>query len=136
MLRLTLKSQSMGEYGMTRLSALVAQVLHDLDPGGKMYAPTVSYLPGDTESYLDVLIEDDTGMKCGFSVDASCSDHEVLYELADRLPTAFVELYAVGLPLVPGTQRPATPEIIENAVIWKDPAGRVDWTCPVGQYTA
>ncbi|ARH91911.1 hypothetical protein STRMOE7_18150 [Streptomyces sp. MOE7] len=121
---------------MTRLSMLVAQVLHDLDPGGKKYGPTVSYLPGDTESHLDLLIEDDTGMGCGFSLDTSWSDQEVLYELADRLPTAFVELYAVGLPLVPGTQRPATPEIIGNSVVWKDPAGSVGWTCPVGQYAA
>ncbi|WP_164492742.1 hypothetical protein [Streptomyces lydicus] len=118
------------------MSTLVAQVLHDLDPDGKKYGSTVSYLPGDIESHLDLLVEDDTGMGCGFSVDASRSDQEVLYELADRLPTAFVELYAVGLPLVPGTQRPATPEIIGNAVVWKDPTGGVSWTCPVGQYEA
>ncbi|MFE1172147.1 hypothetical protein [Streptomyces sp. NPDC058773] len=136
MLHLAPEIQNMGEHEMIQLSMLVAQVLHDLDPGGKKYGPTVSYLPGDTESHLDVVIENDSGMKCGFSVDTSWSDQEVLYELADRLPTAFVELYAVGLPLVPGTQRPAAPGIVGNAVVWKDPNGIASWTCPVGQYAA
>ncbi|MEW1673031.1 hypothetical protein AB0O47_07250 [Streptomyces noursei] len=121
---------------MTQVASLVAQVLHDLDPDGKLYAPTISYLPGDVENHLEILVEDDTGMGCGFSVDTSRSDKELLCEISDRLPTAFVELYAVGLPLVPGTQRPATPEITGDTVIWKDPAGSANWTCPVGQYTA
>lgn len=63
-------------------------------------------------------------MTVGFSVDPSASEAEVLYEVAYRIPTAYVELYAVGLPLVPGTERPAAPKIKGRRLAGKIPANR------------
>ncbi|WP_328749467.1 hypothetical protein OHT57_28950 [Streptomyces sp. NBC_00285] len=48
------------------------------------------------------------------------------------MPHADVDLYAVGLPLVPGTQRPARAALVDGIAVWQDPAGG-PWTCPVGR---
>ncbi|WP_249126209.1 hypothetical protein [Streptomyces sp. A2-16] len=113
------------------LSALVALVLADLSAGTSA-RPTVSYSPLD-EGMVEVLLTDDDGMGVGFGVQPDRSEADVLCALADRIPDAFVELYAVGLPLVPGTRRPARADVVDGVALWTDPAGG-PWSCPVGRY--
>ncbi|MFD7236094.1 hypothetical protein ACFWAT_12400 [Streptomyces syringium] len=119
---------------MKRLEELANLVLRDLSRDEAARSPTVSYLPADYEGYVEILIADGSGMTCGFTVNASASDHDLLYALADRIPDAYVELYAVGLPAVPGTHRPAVPAITNDVVVWTDPNNDDGWSCPVGEY--
>ncbi|WP_329235188.1 hypothetical protein [Streptomyces canus] len=112
------------------LRELVALILADLS-AGTSEVPTVSYLPLD-EGQVEVLLQDD-GMGVGFGVDPARSEADVLCALADRIPDAYVELYAVGLPIVPGTRRPARADVVNGIAVWTDPAGG-PWSCPVGRY--
>ncbi|WP_326667058.1 hypothetical protein [Streptomyces canus] len=82
------------------LRELVALILADLS-AGTSEVPTVSYLPLD-EGQVEVLLQDEDGVGVGFGVDPARSEADVLCALADRIPDAYVELYAVGLPIVPG----------------------------------
>ncbi|MEU0947714.1 hypothetical protein ABZ379_34190 [Streptomyces canus] len=113
------------------LSELVTLVLADLSAGASA-TPKVSYTPLD-EGRVEVLLQDDDGMGVGFGVDPARSEAEVLCTLADRIPDAYVELYAVGLPVVPGTPRPARADVVDGTAVWTDPAGG-PWSCPVGRY--
>ncbi|WP_258318877.1 hypothetical protein [Streptomyces griseorubiginosus] len=114
-----------------RLSELVALVLGDLSVGAPA-TPAVSCSPLD-EGWVEVLLTDEDGMGVGFGVDPALPEAEILRALADRIPDAYVELYATGLPLVPGTQRPARADIVDGVAVWTDPAGE-GWSCPVGRY--
>lgn len=113
------------------LSELVALVLADLSAGTSA-APEVSYAPLDG-GQVEVLLRDDAGMGVGFGIDPARSEAEVLCALADRIPDAYVELYAVGLPVVPGTPRPARAAVVDGTALWTDPSGG-PWSCPVGRY--
>ncbi|GHB80600.1 hypothetical protein GCM10010331_80090 [Streptomyces xanthochromogenes] len=73
-------------------------------------------------------------MSIGFLVNSAQTKQEILYALADKIPDAFVELFATGLPLVPGTQRPAVPKIVDEVAVWVDPSGTTGWSRPVGEY--
>lgn len=73
-------------------------------------------------------------MTVGFGVDPLAPEVEILYEMAYRIPTIYVEFYSVGLPVVPGTERPAEPKIIDGAVFWEDPSEQGTWSCLVGEY--
>ncbi|MEV4869784.1 hypothetical protein [Streptomyces syringium] len=119
---------------MERLDELAKLVLRDLSGDEVVDGPTVSYLPGECEGYVEVLIADSAGMACGFTVNTAEGDRGVLYALADKISDAFVELYSVGLPVVPGTHRPAVPAITDDVVVWKDPNNGDGWSCPVGEY--
>lgn len=116
-----------------QLSELVALVLADLAAGAPA-TPAVSYSALD-EGWVEVLLRDEDGMGMGFGVDPSRPRSEILYALADRIPDAYVDLYAVGLPVVPGTERPARAALLDGSAYWTDPAGG-PWSCPVGQYPA
>ncbi|WP_405919718.1 hypothetical protein [Streptomyces longwoodensis] len=117
---------------MSTVEELVGRVVRDLSMGTRN-KPTITY-SSHAEGYVEVFLQDDSGMTVGFSVDPSASEAEVLYEVAYRIPTAYVELYAVGLPLVPGTERPAAPKIKGETVIWEDPSESGTWSCLVGEY--
>jgi hypothetical protein len=133
-----------------RLRELAALVLRDLDvsraaegggdggTGAGRTTPVLSFseLPGD--GLVEVMLSDADGMGCGFGVDPRWPDERVLYEMADRMPDAYVELFRVGVPVVPGTRRPAVPraggEAGSGGVVWADPLGATGWSCPVGRY--
>ncbi|MBY8869097.1 MULTISPECIES: hypothetical protein [Streptomyces] len=118
---------------MANLKELSERVFRDLSVGISA-VPSITFSAADREGYVEILLQDESGMGVGFLVDPSASEAEVLYEMAYRIPDAYVEFYAVGLPVVPGTERPATPEIVSSTVVWKDPAEKGTWSCPVGQY--
>jgi hypothetical protein len=82
---------------------------------------------------VEVVLQDSDGMGVGFGVDPARSGADVLCAFADRIPDACVELYAVGLPVMPGTRRPARAEVADGVAVWTDPAG-VPWSGPVGRY--
>lgn len=118
---------------MSRLRDMAELVLRDLtDRSGRQPILTVSG-PGADGTAL-VSLADGTGMVCGFGVDPAASDVRILHTMAYRIPDAYVELFSVGLPLVPGTQRPAVPKITADGVLWVDPSGTSTWSCPVGRY--
>ncbi|MFD3560850.1 hypothetical protein ACFWVU_14390 [Streptomyces sp. NPDC058686] len=119
---------------MDQVKELTQIVLRDLKVGLPAGDPVVTYKPSDTENHIEVLIQDQTGMGVGFHVDVSQTKQEILRDLADKFPDAFVELFAVGLPVVPGTQRPAVPEIVSGVAAWVDPGGTSNWSCAVGEY--
>jgi hypothetical protein len=81
-----------------------------------------------------VWIGDEDGMTCGLEVDITRGSGELLERLADRMSEFYVDLYRVGLPLVPGTQRPARASLRGGIAVWEDPADAGSWYCPVGQY--
>ncbi|MFF7053168.1 hypothetical protein ACFY94_32925 [Streptomyces griseorubiginosus] len=114
-----------------QLSELVALVLGDLSVGAPA-TPAVSCSPL-AEGQVEVLLTDEDGMGVGFGVDPALPEAEILRDLADRVPDAYVELYATGLPLVPGTERPARADVVDGVAVWTDPAGG-GWSCPVGRY--
>ncbi|MEU5040144.1 hypothetical protein [Streptomyces griseorubiginosus] len=114
-----------------RLSELVALVLGDLSVGAPE-TPAVSCSPLE-EGQVEVLLTDEGGMGVGFGVDPTLPEAELLRDLADRIPDAYVELYATGLPLVPGTERPARADVVDGVAVWTDPADG-GWSCPVGRY--
>ena len=114
-----------------RLSELVALVLADLSAGAPA-TPAVSCSPLD-EGWVEVLLTDEDGMGVGFGVNPALPEAELLRALADRIPDAYVELYAIGLPVVPGTERPARADVVDGVALWTDPAGG-GWSCPVGRY--
>ncbi|MEU5666421.1 hypothetical protein [Streptomyces longwoodensis] len=118
---------------MLNLEELVGRVVRDLSLGTRS-KPGVIYSSPDAEGYVEISLRDDSGMTVGFRVDPSAPEAEVLYEMAYRIPTAYVEFYAIGLPLVPGTERPAAPRIKEESVVWEDPNESGSWSCPVGEY--
>ncbi|MFE4252901.1 hypothetical protein ACFRU3_26000 [Streptomyces sp. NPDC056910] len=119
---------------MEQVKELTQIVLRDLQVGLPASDPVVTYKPSDTENHVEVLVQDQTGMGVGFQVDASQAKQAILRDLADRIPDAFVELFTVGLPVVPGTQRPAVPEIVSGVTVWVDPGGTSNWSCAVGEY--
>ncbi|MGA6158713.1 hypothetical protein ACPEIC_35795 [Stenotrophomonas sp. NPDC087984] len=86
------------------------------------------------DKFARLLVSDGSGMGVGFSVDANGTDASILYQLADRIPDAYVELYSVGLPPVPGSHRPARPRLTQNEVLWEDPDESGTWQCRVGAY--
>ncbi|MFI9649156.1 hypothetical protein ACIHAA_22995 [Streptomyces sp. NPDC052040] len=118
---------------MRNLKELAERVLRDLSVGTEA-TPTIGFSEPDSEGYVEILLQDESGMGVGFTVNPSAPEAEVLYEMAYRIPDAYVEMYAVGLPVVPGTQRPAVPSIVADMVIWVDPSRRGAWSCPVGEY--
>ncbi|MDN3059171.1 hypothetical protein PH213_32505 [Streptomyces sp. SRF1] len=119
---------------MSRIEGLAQKVLHDLHWAGVTEEPTTTYTQPSAEGYVDVLVSDSSGMGVGFSVDVNGTDASILYQLADRIPDAYVELYSVGLPSVPGSHRPARPRLTQNEVVWEDPAEAGTWQCRVGTY--
>ena len=119
---------------MSRIEGLAEKVLHDLRWAGITEEPTTTYSESSVEGYVEVLVSDSSGMGVGFSVDVNGTDARILYQLADRLPDAYVELCAVGLPVVPGSHRPARPRLTRNGVVWEDPAESGTWQCHVGAY--
>ncbi|MFD7879776.1 hypothetical protein ACFV5G_37810 [Streptomyces sp. NPDC059766] len=118
---------------MPNLRDLVELVVRDLSVAIEP-RPSVTYSGPDGQGYVKILVEDGSGMGVGFTVDPTASRADILYEMAYRIPDAYVELYAVGLPVVPGTERPATPRVVADAVVWVDPSERTAWSCPVGEY--
>ncbi|MFJ4813525.1 hypothetical protein [Streptomyces longwoodensis] len=118
---------------MSNLEELVGRVVRDLSVGTRS-KPAVIYSSPDAERCVEISLRDESGMTVGFRVDPSAPEAEVLYEMAYRIPTAYVELYAIGLPLVPGTERPAAPRIKEESVVWEDPNESESWSCSVGEY--
>ena len=118
---------------MSKLEELVGRVVRDLSMGteGK---PTITYSNPNSEGYVEIFLRDESGMTVGFGVDPLESETEILYEMAYRIPTIYVELYSVGLPVVPGTERPAVPIIKEESVLWEDPSESGTWSCLVGEY--
>lgn len=96
--------------------------------------PVITYLNPNEEGFAKIFLRDDSGMTVCFSVDPLAPEVEILYEMAFRIPTAYVEFYSVGLPVVPGTERPAEPIIIHDSVVWEDPSGQGSWSCTVGKY--
>ncbi|MFQ6146113.1 hypothetical protein [Streptomyces sp. SID10815] len=118
---------------MANLKELSERVFRDLSVGVDA-APSVTFSPPNREGYVEVLLQDESGMGAGFIVNPSASEAEVLFEMAYRIPDAYVEFYVVGLPVVPGTERPAAPKIVSNTVVWEDPDENGTWSCPVGQY--
>ncbi|MFF1547900.1 hypothetical protein [Streptomyces sp. NPDC058291] len=118
---------------MSNLKELVERVVRDLSMGTEE-KPTVAYSNPNSEGYVEISLRDESGMTVGFSVDPLESEAEILYEMAYRIPTVYVELYSVGLPVVPGTGRPAAPRIKEESVLWTDPSESGTWSCLVGEY--
>ncbi|MFI5819302.1 hypothetical protein ACIA8I_09185 [Streptomyces rishiriensis] len=118
---------------MSYLKELVERVVRDLSMGTEE-KPTITYSHPNSEGYVEILLRDESGMTVGFGVDPLESEVEILYEMAYRIPTVYVELYSVGLPLVPGTERPAAPRIKEESVLWVDPSESGTWSCLVGEY--
>ena len=119
---------------MSNIEGLAEKVLHDLHWVGIAEVPTTTYSESSMEGYVDVLVSDSSGMGVGFSIDVSGTEASVLYQLADRIPDAYVELCSVGLPVVPGSHRPARPRLTQNEVIWEDPDESGTWQCRVGAY--
>ncbi|MFT9474381.1 hypothetical protein [Streptomyces sp. 11-1-2] len=119
---------------MSRIEGLAQKVLHDLHWASVTEEPTTTYTQPSAEGYVEVLVSDSSGMGVGFSVDANGTDANILYQLADRIPDAYVELYSVGLPPVPGSHRPARPRLTQNEVVWEDPDESGTWQCRVGAY--
>ncbi|MFF0040666.1 hypothetical protein ACFYRG_31325 [Streptomyces mirabilis] len=118
---------------MPNLKELAGRVVRDLSVSVEA-APSITFSDPDKEGYVKILIQDHSGMFVGFTVDPSASEAEILYEMAYRISDAYVELYAVGLPVVPGTERPANPKIVAHEVFWEDPNESGTWSCPVGSY--
>ncbi|MER5603303.1 hypothetical protein [Streptomyces sp. NPDC002265] len=118
---------------MSNLRDLVELVVRDLSVAIES-RPSVTYSGPDGQGYVEILVEDGSGMGVGFTVDPTASRADILYEMACRIPDAYVELYAVGLPVVPGTVRPAVPRVVADTVVWVDPGERAAWSCPVGEY--
>ncbi|MFI1164814.1 hypothetical protein ACH4UM_14635 [Streptomyces sp. NPDC020801] len=118
---------------MTNLKELSGRVLRDLSVGIEE-TPTITFSAPDGEGYVEILLQDESGMGVGFIVNPSAPEAEILFEMAYRIPDVYVELYAVGLPVVPGTERPATPKILADEVAWEDPSENGTWSCVVGQY--
>lgn len=119
---------------MLRVQQLAETVLHDLRAQRPDLEPRVTCTPAeDPPGSGAVLVVDASGTGCGFSVDGSEGEDEVISALADGIPTAFVELFQVGLPVVPGTQRPAKPVTVDGIVSWQGPKGLSNWSCPVGE---
>ncbi|EFL27536.1 hypothetical protein SSOG_07250 [Streptomyces himastatinicus ATCC 53653] len=110
--------------------------MHDLHWAGVTEEPTTTYSESsrEGEGYVDVLVSDSSGMGLGFAVDVRGTDASILYQLADRIPEAYVQLCSVGLPVVPGSHRPARPRLTHNEVIWEDPHESGTWQCRVGAY--
>lgn len=119
---------------MPRVEGLAQKVLHDLHWAGVAEEPTTTYTESSAEGYVDILVSDSSGMGVGFSVDGNGTDANILFQLADRIPDAYVELCSVGLPLVPGSHRPARPRLTQDEVIWEDPDESGTWQCRVGAY--
>ena len=118
---------------MSNLEELAGRVVRDLSVGVEA-TPSITFSDPDEAGYVGVRIQDQAGMFMGFAVNPSAPAEEILYEMAYRIPDAYVELYAVGLPLVPGTERPANPTIIAGEVFWEDPSESGTWSCLVGAY--
>ncbi|MGX1541330.1 hypothetical protein [Streptomyces adustus] len=118
---------------MPSLKDLVELVVRDLSAAVES-RPSITCSGPDGQGYVEILVEDESGMGVGFAVDPAASRAEILHEMAYRIPDAYVELYAVGLPVVPGTERPATPRMVADTVVWEDPDERGTWSCPVGEY--
>ncbi|MFJ8199848.1 hypothetical protein [Streptomyces sp. NPDC096152] len=118
---------------MSDLKELSGRVLRDLSMGMKE-TPAITFSAPDGEGYVEVLLQEKSGMGVGFTVNPSAPEVEILFEMAYRIPDAYVEMYAVGLPVVPGTERPATPKILADAVVWEDPNANGTWSCVIGQY--
>ncbi|MFE2581602.1 hypothetical protein [Streptomyces sp. NPDC059378] len=118
---------------MPNLRDLVELVVRDLSVAIES-RPSITYSGPDGQGHVEILVEDGSGMGVGFTVDPTASRADILYEMAYRIPDAYVELYAVGLPLVPGTERPATPRVVADTAVWEDPGERAAWSCPVGDY--
>ncbi|MFE7468640.1 hypothetical protein ACFU6R_31660 [Streptomyces sp. NPDC057499] len=118
---------------MSELERLIELVLRDLYLDGAEIPYVTLTEDSGSPGYTDVLVEDSSGMGCGFRVDTSASEQNILCSLADRIPDAYVELFAVGLPVVPGSSRPARPKILNGMAVWVDPSHPNSWTCPVGE---
>ncbi|MFJ9536563.1 hypothetical protein ACIRPX_04815 [Streptomyces sp. NPDC101225] len=119
---------------MSNLEELAEKVVRDLSAGFDK-KPVITFLNSNNEGFAEILLRDDSGMTVGFTVDPLAPEVEILYEMAYRIPTAYVEFYSLGLPVVPGTERPASPRIIHDSVVWEDPSEQGTWSCPVGEYT-
>jgi hypothetical protein len=118
----------------SRLREMAELVIRDLQGAGVTMRPALAFSGPDPSNMVDVILTDSSGMSCGFGVQVDGEDKDVLYAMADRIPDAYVDLYAVGLPVVPGTQRPAVPKVVGNLVLWVDPKNVGGWSCPVGEY--
>ncbi|MGW1894202.1 hypothetical protein ACWCP6_28755 [Streptomyces sp. NPDC002004] len=117
---------------MYPLEELAERVIRDLSIGITV-KPLITFINSEEGDFVDILVRDEAGIGIGFRVDSSEAEERILYEMAYRIPDAYVELYAVGLPVVPGTERPAVPRIAANTVLWEDP-GASGWSCQVGEY--
>lgn len=118
---------------MSNLKELAGRVVRDLSVAIEV-KPSITYSGPNEQGYVKILLQDESGMGVGFTVDPLVSEVEILYEMAYRIPDAYVELYAVGLPVVPGTERPATPRMVADTVIWEDSSEFGTWSCLVGEY--
>ncbi|MEV6944022.1 hypothetical protein AB0N07_18865 [Streptomyces sp. NPDC051172] len=118
---------------MSNLEELAERVVRDLSAGFDK-KPFITYVNPNEEGFAKIFLRDDSGMTVGFGVNPLAPEVEILYEMAYRIPTAYVEFYSVGLPVVPGTERPAEPAIIDDSVAWEDPSQQGTWSCPVGEY--
>ncbi|WP_405779747.1 hypothetical protein [Streptomyces sp. NBC_00859] len=121
---------------MSRVQRLTEIVLADLRAQRPDLDPSVDFTPsGLIPGAVDVLLGDrlEGGFGCGFLVNPENSDQEIVLELAFRIPTAYAELFQVGIPVVPGSQRTAVAVIEDDAVVWRDPKEPADWSCPVGR---
>ncbi|MFI0721925.1 hypothetical protein [Streptomyces sp. NPDC021224] len=96
--------------------------------------PVLTLSGPNSSGSVDVILTDSSGMSCGFAVSGTATDQEILYAVANRIPDGYVDLYSVGLPLVPGTQRPAVPRFVRGQVLWVDPKNESTWSSPVGSY--
>ncbi|MFC4032116.1 hypothetical protein ACFO3J_11535 [Streptomyces polygonati] len=117
-----------------RLRETAELVMHDLQGDAVTTHPTLDFSGPDASGLVIVLLTESSGAARGFGVQVSGTSQEVLYTMADRIPEVYVDLYAVGLPLVPGTQRPAVPRVAGEQVVWLDPKGESAWSCPIGRY--
>ncbi|MEU6479232.1 hypothetical protein ABZ858_20550 [Streptomyces sp. NPDC047017] len=118
---------------MDNLRELCERVLRDLSVGVNA-VPSVTFSAAESDGYTEIFLQDETGMGVGFLVDASAPEAEILYEMAYRIPDAYVDFHAIGLPVVPGTGRPAVPRVVADTVVWEDPNESGSWSCPVGRY--
>lgn len=119
---------------MSRVQRLTEIVLADLRVQRPELNPCVTYTPSDfIPGAVDILLSDEGGFGCGFLINPENSDQEITLELAYRIPTAYVELFQVGIPIVPGSQRPAVAVIEGDVVMWRDPKRPSNWSCPVGR---
>lgn len=79
-----------------------------------------------------ILLTAPDGHSFGRGLPAGEGLEPALADAADALQDFVADRLRAGLPLVPGTERPARPTVVDGVATWCDPT--TSWSCPIGSY--